>query len=79
MLRDTHGNVYGASLGGGFNLCATIFEISPSGRDTILHDFECSNGQYPMSGLIRDSAGNVYGTTYLGGSANAGVVFKMSR
>src|SRR5271167_4848868 len=37
----------------------------------------CSDGGYPVSGLIQDDAGNFYGTTAYGGANREGTVFEL--
>jgi uncharacterized repeat protein (TIGR03803 family) len=38
----------------------------------------CTDGNFPNSGLIMDASGNLYGTTYGGGAHGHGVVFELS-
>jgi uncharacterized repeat protein (TIGR03803 family) len=74
VIRDSAGNLYGTTNYGGTSYYAgVVFKVSPSGQETVLHNF--AGG---ADGAIRDSAGNLYGTTYQGGTGNAGVVFKVS-
>jgi len=65
---------------GGLTGNGTVFKITPTGEETILHLF----GGYPADGqgpnsLIQGSDGNFYGTTFGGGSTNSGTVFKLTR
>ncbi len=74
VIRDSAGNLYGVTNGGGANTdctvggqaCGTIFKIDSNGTKTTLHSFDGndagSDGAFPEAGLIRDSAGNLYGT-----------------
>ena len=59
-----------------------MFELSPSGAETVLHSFcpgaGCPDGSHPRADLVMDKAGNLYGTTYYGGTNNVGTVFKVS-
>jgi uncharacterized repeat protein (TIGR03803 family) len=74
------GVLYGTTtLGGVFNL-GTVFSITPTGTEQVLHSFEggSTDGQGPYAGLIFDQSGNLFGTTYLGGTDNAGTVFTMN-
>jgi uncharacterized repeat protein (TIGR03803 family) len=86
VVRDNAGNLYGTTSGGGENQlceygCGTVFKISASGQETVLHDFcsvsGCTDGAYPYAGLLRDGAGNLYGTTSSGGLYGAGTVFEL--
>jgi uncharacterized repeat protein (TIGR03803 family) len=59
-------------------LCGTVFKLSPSGKETVLHTFGLGiDGRFPQGGLIADSSGILYGTTLGGGSYGWGTVFKI--
>jgi uncharacterized repeat protein (TIGR03803 family) len=92
LTADASGNLYGSTYSGGspspcYNYgssrspgCGTVFEVTPSGTETVLHSFTGdygSDGQYPYAPLIVDASGNFYGTTYSGG-AGYGTVFKVT-
>ena len=76
--------MYGATVDGGASDQGTVFKVSPSGEETILHSFTGgADGGLPIGGVILDSAGYLYGTTFGGGSGSLtglqeGVVFQMS-
>jgi uncharacterized repeat protein (TIGR03803 family) len=82
LVRDTKGNLYGTTYDGGANGKGTVFKVSPSGTETVLHSFctqsGCSDGSHPQAGLVRDQSGNLYGTTYAGGAKRRGTVFEVS-
>ncbi len=82
LILDTNGNLYGTTYGGGAYGRGTVFELSPSGAETVLHSFcartGCSDGSHPRADLVMDTAGNLYGTTYYGGTNSVGTVFKLS-
>lgn len=90
LIRDRAGNLYGTTPYGGtyggdcFDGCGTVFKVSPTGEETILHVFAGApaDGANPYAGLTADSAGNLYGTTFVGGSGCAnqgcGTVFKIT-
>ena len=42
------------------NGCGTVFKLTPTGKETVLHSFQGSDGANPTAGLVRDSAGNFY-------------------
>ena len=64
VILDQQGNVYGTTLKGGNYDAGIIFEISPTGTETILHSFDCYTVECnPQAGLVMDSEGNLYGTT----------------
>lgn len=83
VVRDSLGNLYGATLlGGPFNN-GTVFKIDPSGVESVLYSFTGgADGGLPYQALL-DSHGNLYGTTSNGGdlscvSYGCGVVFKVN-
>jgi len=91
LIQDAAGNFYGTTQNGGdYNCivffargCGTVFKLSPSGQETILHSFTGgTDGAQPLAGLVADTAGNLYGTTYVGGTGcnggGCGTVYKVS-
>jgi len=78
LIADAAGNLYGTTGYGGASGNGTVYKLSKSGKETILHSFAGTDGQYPFGNLLRDSAGNLYGTTSMGGTAANGTVFKLS-
>lgn len=84
-MQGTDGNFHGVAAGGGEYLGGTIFEITPAGVLTKLHDFrgEPSDGYVPYGALVQGSDGNFYGTTAGGGTDEScvfgcGTVFKVT-
>jgi uncharacterized repeat protein (TIGR03803 family) len=81
MILDAAGNLYGTTSRGLVNQ-GTIFKLSPTGAETILHSFEggSNDGAYPeSSALVADGEGNLYGVTQYGGTSDRGVVYKLGR
>ena len=79
LVMDTAGNLYGTTFAGGEYGYGTVFELTPTGKETILHNFGYipTDGENPQSGLLLDAAGNLYGDTYAGGANGCGTVFKL--
>jgi len=78
VARDSAGNLYGATQGGGTANLGVVYELDTSGHETVLYSFPGpADGSVPYAGVTADSAGNLYGTTYNGGPANAGVVYEL--
>jgi len=82
LLLDQAGNVYGTTTAGGTYGGGIVFVLTPKTnggwRETILHNFDGSDGDGPNCALIFDPAGDLYGTTPVGGGSYAhGTVFEM--
>jgi uncharacterized repeat protein (TIGR03803 family) len=79
------GVLYGTTQFGGLNntglglTAGTIFQITPNGTLTTIHQFcsvaNCGDGAEPFGGLIWGSDGELYGTTLVGGANQSGTVF----
>jgi uncharacterized repeat protein (TIGR03803 family) len=85
LVEGTDGNFYGtASYGGTHPNFGTIFQITPSGTFTTLHNFDSADGSYPYAGLIQATDGNFYAETFAGGTINdvcpfgCGTVYSLS-
>lgn len=83
---DSSGNLFGTTQAGGAGASddshggGTVFELSATGKETVLYSFGShggSDGSGPHAGLLMDSAGNLYGTTVTGGANGDGTVFKI--
>jgi uncharacterized repeat protein (TIGR03803 family) len=77
VIRDSTGNLYGTTAGGGMGY-GVVYKLDvASGQETVLYSFTGgADGANPEAGVILDSAGNLYGTTY-GGGTGYGVVYKL--
>jgi uncharacterized repeat protein (TIGR03803 family) len=80
VVQGSDGNFYGTTYQGGVSGLGTVFKVSPSGVETILHSFAggATDGTLPTAALIQGSDGDFYGTTGNGGPTGAGTVFKIT-
>jgi uncharacterized repeat protein (TIGR03803 family) len=80
-FMDAAGNFYGTTSSCGTHTLGTVWEVSKTGKERLLHSFAggTSDGEYPLAGVIVDAKGNVYGTTETGGVSNVGTVYKVSQ
>jgi uncharacterized repeat protein (TIGR03803 family) len=78
LVQGVNANFYGTTASGG-STPGTIFEITPLGALTTLHNFEGTDGSTPFAGLLLASDGEFYGTTYDGsGAYYDGTIFKIT-
>ena len=77
-MQGTDGNFYGTAEGGGSNGVGVVFKITPSGKLTVLYNFDYTHGSIPYGGLTLGTDGNFYGTTGSGGTRSYGTVFKIT-
>jgi uncharacterized repeat protein (TIGR03803 family) len=86
LVFDQKGGLYGTTQSGGVYGGGVVFRVTPKGRETVLYSFcaqggnRCTDGAWPLGGLIFDQKRNLYGTTRYGGAyyQSAGVVFKLT-
>jgi uncharacterized repeat protein (TIGR03803 family) len=85
LVADKAGNLYGTAEDGGTYGYGTVFELTPpaksggSWEETILHEFDASDGANPLGGLAFDESGNLFGAANQGGGEDSyGTVFELS-
>jgi uncharacterized repeat protein (TIGR03803 family) len=89
LIQASNGFFYGTTQKGGvFTNAGTVFQITPGGTLTTLHQFcsviNCPDGSYPLAGLLQATNGNLYGTTHLSGwaipsnAACCGTIFQIN-
>jgi uncharacterized repeat protein (TIGR03803 family) len=77
-LTDVDGVLYGTTTSNGDSpYYGTVYQITTSGAESVLHRFQDSDGATPDAGLTYVN-GALYGTTYDGGAKGDGTVFKIT-
>jgi uncharacterized repeat protein (TIGR03803 family) len=84
-LLDVNGTLYGTTTNGGGSGCSdgssegcgTVFTVTTSGTEKVLHTFSGSDGSVPLGQLL-DVNGTLYGTTWSGGKHGGGTVYSIT-
>ena len=78
LAQGRDGNLYGTTPYGGTS-DGVVFKITPNGTQTVLHNFDGTDGAQPYGGLTLGTDGNFYGTADGGGANNYGTIFKITK
>lgn len=78
VVLDESGNLYGTTYFGGSDGDGTIWKMSKTGKEIVLHSFagSPSDGCTPTAGVARDSKGNLYGVASCG-AYNHGALYEL--
>jgi uncharacterized repeat protein (TIGR03803 family) len=80
MVRDSAGNLYGVTEGGGSMDDGAIFQITPGGKEQTFFSFSGGNeGSDPRSLIIGPSGRALFGMTFGLGSNSSGILFELSK
>jgi uncharacterized repeat protein (TIGR03803 family) len=77
LLMSKNGNLYGVTREGGYYGGGVVYELSKTGKETLLYTFEGECFAYGT--LVMDKQNNLYGTTQECGYWNYGAVYKLSK
>jgi uncharacterized repeat protein (TIGR03803 family) len=80
LIQGIDGNFYGTTARGGASGEGTVFKITSTGVETVLHSFAggATDGSGPYAALVQGVDGSFYGTTRGGGISSQGTVFKIT-
>lgn len=85
LVQGANGDLYGTTIVGGTNDYGTVFKVTTAGKLklTTIYNFcsqpSCTDGWYPIGGLVLATDGNFYGTTTSRGAyGDYGTVFKIT-
>ena len=78
-LINVNGVLYGTTRAGGASGNGTVFAVTKSGEETVLHGFKggSGGGSGPDASLVEEG-GVLYGTTEAGGTHGGGTVFLLT-
>jgi uncharacterized repeat protein (TIGR03803 family) len=72
------GKLYGTTARGGYYGQGVVFSITPSGKESVLHNFGLSGDGVEPEGGLTVLNGTLYGTTNAGGAYNKGTLFSVT-
>ena len=82
LVIGANGVLYGTTLAGGASVLGTVYQLTyakgKGWKETVLHSFSGSDGQYPQSPSVFGSAGALYGVTAGGGPGGSGTIFELA-
>jgi uncharacterized repeat protein (TIGR03803 family) len=71
-LINVGGTLYGTTNGGGVGENGTVFSITTSGIETVVHRFQCGKDGFNPYGTLINVNGTLYGTTVEGFACSGG-------
>lgn len=77
-LINVGGTLYGTTSAGGTYHEGTVFDVTTTGKETVLHSFGFANDGVQPSGALINVNGTLYGTTAGGGKNGYGIVFSVT-
>jgi uncharacterized repeat protein (TIGR03803 family) len=79
LTLGTDGKFYGVASSDGSFGKGFVFNMTTTGKVAVLHNFDGTDGEYPVGNLVQASDGNFYGVTQQTPTyAFAGEIFKMT-
>ena len=80
LILDTGGNLYGTTADSAYSAYphGTVFQLTPAGTLTIIHEFSGDDGDNPSGPLLQGRDGSFYGTTSGGGANGGGTIFRFT-
>ena len=70
LVRGPDGNFYGTTQTGGATYDGTVYQLTPSGSESVLYTFQGGmDGNGPSGPLVVDARGDLWGTTLEGGGS----------
>jgi len=77
-MQASNGQLYGTCYLGGQYASCTCDRFDPvTGTYYDIYDFDITNGDYPMSGMVEAHNGKLYGVASSGGTSWAGVLYSI--
>jgi uncharacterized repeat protein (TIGR03803 family) len=79
VALDASGNIYGTTSSGGAYGAGVLFEVTPGGTESVVHNFGGAGDGITAEGAATiDASGNIYGATAFGGASNNGTLWELA-
>lgn len=78
VIRDSNGNLYGTTGGGGTAGAGTVYKLNTANRETVLYSFQPEPDGSGPAAIVPGPRGSVFGNTYYGGTYGFGTVYELS-
>lgn len=78
LAKGSDGNFYGQCPTGGNFSSGTLFQVTPSGKFTVIHHNQNGDGIFTSDGLTEGNDGFLYGVAGSAGASDNSLVFKVS-
>lgn len=80
LVIDAVGNLYGTTYAGGTFGFGTVFKLTASGIESVLHSFDGTDGCNPVdAGVVLKGKTAMYGVTSQCGAGGVGTVFRLTQ
>jgi uncharacterized repeat protein (TIGR03803 family) len=79
LTQASNGLLYGTTQAGGNEGIGTVFEISLTGTEKMLHSFVATDGAQPQAGLLAGADGFFYGANLGDGADDFGTLFLVTK
>jgi uncharacterized repeat protein (TIGR03803 family) len=80
VISDAKGNLYGTTLFDGADGFGVVYEVTPDGKERVLHTFtNGDDGANPWGALLKVGKDNFVSTAAGGGATDFGTVFKVKK
>ena len=78
LIQGTDGALYGMTRSGGAADLGTVFRMTLAGNLTTVHEFQATEGDSPLRGVVQTADGSLWGATSDQRAGTSGMVFRIA-